>query len=150
MLADDAAQRGDGDLNDGVADIHDLDDCAFRIDRAAPDDGVDFDRHIILGDRFLLGDLGRHRAQIDGLRLIEDWNEVIEPRTSGALIFAEPENHRPFILVGDAQTRKKDEAGHGQKNERREICGHRSIAPFAVSGALRHQVSSVELPAGEP
>jgi hypothetical protein len=118
MLTDDIAQRGYGNLDDGIADIDHFDDGAFGIDRLAPNHGVDLDRHIVARDRLLLLNGGRHRAHIDRYLPLDERDQQIKTRSRGSRIFAEPEDHRPFILMGDphrGEEEKKKEDSQEKK-----------------------------------
>ena len=117
MLADDIAQRRLRDLDNRITDIDNLDDGPFGIDRPAPDHRVDLDRHIVLGNRLLLLDRGRHRAHIDRPLPLDERDQQIKTRPRCAGIFAELEDHRPFILIGDPHAgREKEE--HKDRKEK--------------------------------
>ena len=109
MLADDAAQRGNRHLRHRISYIGDLDQRTRRVDDAAPDDGVDLDRHIVPGDGLLLLDRGRRGANVDSALPFDQWRQKIKPRSRSAHIASEKKHDGALILIGDAYAEKQQQ-----------------------------------------
>ena len=118
MLADAGAQRGQGHLNHGGVDALDFQDRRHGIDDAVPDDRIHLDRHVVLGDRFLLLDRRRIDAQVDAALPLDQRNDPIKARPLGGVIAAEPEHDAAHILIGDADACQSENDQHNDDDIR--------------------------------
>ena len=73
---------------------------------------VHLDRHVVLGDRFLLLDRRRIDAQVDAALPLDQRNDPVKARPLGAMIAAEPEHDAAHILIGDADAGQSENDQH--------------------------------------
>ena len=116
------AQAGLGDLEGGPAEVLDLHDGVARVDNAEVGDGVDLDRDVVLGDRFLRRDVERHDAQVHLHHPIDDRDDEEEAGSLGADQAAQPEDHAALVLLDDLD----GGAGQRQNHEKEKTDGDQS------------------------
>ena len=110
VTADDIAQRRQRDLRDGGIDISHAHHRLGRVHDPVPDNGVDLDGDVILGDGFLLFDRRGNDALIDQELPLDEGQEKIKAGAAFANEAAQAQNDAALIFLGYANA-------HGEQNE---------------------------------
>jgi hypothetical protein len=77
----------------------------------------------------LLLDGGRHRAHIDRHLPLDERDQQVKTRSRGSRIFAELEDHRPFILIGNPHRGEEEK----KKEDSQEKNDHHRIVLVCIS-----------------
>ena len=109
VLSDDAPQGRQRHLDDRVVDAGHLNDGTARIDDALPNDSVNLDRDVVARDRFLRFHGGGFGAQIQRHLPFDQWQKKVDTGTGRAVVLAEPEDDGALILIGNSQTRDRQQ-----------------------------------------
>src|SRR5262249_21882993 len=101
MLADDATQRSQRHLNDGVVDAGHFDHRPARIDDALPDDGLNLDRNVVARDGLLRLDRGGLGTQVLRYLPLDHRQQEVNAGSDRAIVPAQPKYHRALVLRRD-------------------------------------------------
>ncbi len=120
LLAQHAAQRRLRHLRGRVEVVLHADHRLVRVEHTEEDDGVDLDRHVVLGDDILRRHVHGDGAEADLDHLVHEGDQEEEPGPravaagidDGAGLSAEPKDDRPLVLAQDPHRIQDDEEGN--------------------------------------
>src|SRR5215468_9169882 len=141
MLADDVAQRGERHLVDRGAVVLHGDHGLRRVDDAEPQDGVDLDGDTVAGDRLLLLDRDRLRAQVQLLLPLDERNDPVETRPAHGLVAAEAEDDAALIFLGDPEAGKPEDDEGSNQTDDPHLMHSSLLAPAPVRADERHRAA---------
>ncbi len=119
MLADDVAQRRQGELLYGAAKIFYRQHRLLRIVHFVPENRVYLNGNAVAGDRFLLLDGFSHDAEVDPEFVLDAQRN--EPEKAGSpkvCEAAQPEDYGALVFPGYPQSRNHDQAGQDNSDRK--------------------------------
>ena len=123
--ADDVAQGGLGVLGNGECVILDLNDGLLRVRNQEEQDSIDGRRHVIFGDHLLTWNIKCEQPKVDESHVVNEGDDVHDPRASYRKKLAQSEHDTPFPLGCHTHTGDED-SQNGRKHELDHGAGDRS------------------------